>query len=155
MALLLPSLLVPAERQPSFLPGIQILIVGLLLGAGRQGWDVLVLRLLAVGPMVVIGWLVGSIFQHSASFCSVSEGVSCVSIWILAIPVVGSVLAGFFAIIAFPTTILWTRGTASLKAELPWPRLPRPRWSWQWIVLFVAAVITLGVLYFSFRIPAY
>lgn len=116
-ALLLPALLIPTDRQQSFLPAVQMLIVGLLLGVGRQGWDVLVLRLLAVGPMGVIGWLIGSIFQHSATSCSASEGVSCISIWILAVPVAGFVLAGFLAVIAFPTTILWNRGRANLRAE--------------------------------------
>src|ERR1700682_6223252 len=57
--LFLPSLIIRSNQQPAALLLVQALIAGLLLGLGRQGLDVLGLRLLAASLAATLGLFVG------------------------------------------------------------------------------------------------
>jgi hypothetical protein len=47
------------------------------------------------------------------------------------------------SLVALPTTIVWNRGVANLRPELPWRRVPKPRTWWQWLLLVLAVVVGL------------
>lgn len=153
--LLVPSLLVSTDRQPVIVPFVQVLACGLLLGVGRQGVDVLVVRLLLVAPVVIVGWVVGSHLHSSGPLCSDLQGVSCLQGMTLAVLFGGFLTAMVFALIAFPTTLVWSRDFASLRPELPWKHVPWPRNWWGWVLLSVAILVLLGAFYISLGIPAY
>jgi hypothetical protein len=152
--LLIPSMLVSPERWPAAVLIAQIILCGLVLGAGRQGVDVLVLRLLLVGPMALIAWLLGALLHESRPLCTSVEGVSCIQGLATAALFGGFLVAIVLSVIAIPTTIVWTRRFASLRPELPWSRVPRPRVWWQWTGVVLAAIILLVGLQFLLGIPS-
>lgn len=151
--LLIPSMLVSPERLPAAVVIAQIILCGLVLGAGRQGVDVLVFRLLLVGPMAPIAWVLGAQLHESRALCTDVEGVSCIQGLATAALFGGFILAVVLSVIAFPTTIVWSRRFASLRPELPWSRLPTPRVWWHWVLAVLAAIVLLFGLQFLLGIP--
>jgi hypothetical protein len=151
--LLIPSILVSPEHWAAAVPVAQILLCVLVLGFGRQGVDVLVLRLLLVGPMALIAWFLGALLHESRPLCTDVEGISCIQGLATAALFGGSLVAVVLSVIAIPTTIVWTRRFASLRPELPWSRVPRPRVWWQWVVAVLAAIPLLVGLQFVLGIP--
>jgi hypothetical protein len=151
--LLIPSMLVSPERWPAPVLIAQFILCGLVLGAGRQGVDVLVLRLLLVGPMAPIAWVLGAQLHGSTALCTDVEGVSCIQGLTTAVLFGGFIVAVVLSVIAFPTTIVWSRKFASLRPELPWSRLPRPRVWWHWVFAVLAAIVLLFGLQFLLGIP--
>jgi hypothetical protein len=144
--LLVPSLVISPDRQPGFVPIAQFSLCGLLLGVGRQGIDVLALRVLLVAPMVVIEVIVGRHLHASFPLCSDSQGVTCIQSLTVAVLFGGFSLAIILAAIAIPTTILWRKGVRHLRPELPWSRVPKPK-TWEgWVLLAVVLLFGLPIL---------
>lgn len=144
--LLVPSLAVSPDRQPEVVPLAQVILCGLLLGVGRQGIDVLVLRALLVAPMVVIEVIVGRHLHATFPLCSDSQGVTCIQSLTVAVLFGGFAVAIILALIAVPTTMVWSRGVASLRPELHWSRLPKPR-TWEgWVLLALVLLVGLPIL---------
>jgi hypothetical protein len=151
--LLIPSVLVSPEHWPAVVLVAQIILCGLILGAGRQGVDVLLLRLLLVGAMALPAWILGTQLHESRPLCTDLQGVSCIQEWATEVLFGGFLVAVAFSVIAFPTTIVWNRRFASLRPELPWRRVPRPRVWWQWVVVVFGAIPVLVGLQFLLGIP--
>jgi len=150
---LIPPMLVSPERWPAAALIAQIILCGLVLGAGRQGVDVLVLRLLLVGPMALIAWVLGAQLHESSALCTDVEGVSCIQGLATGVLFGGFFVAVALSLVAFPTTIVWSRRFASLRPELPWSRLPRPRVWWHWVFAVLAAIVLMFGLQFLLGIP--
>ena len=145
LVILVPFWLEAPSREPIPIAIGQVVIAGVILGAGRQGVDVLLLRLLAASMALLVGsLLIGS----SQSGCSgVQSCAQLAVLGILAFGIFGSVVLG---LVALPTTILWSRGVATLKPEVRWP-VPQ-RW-WQWLLLVVSLLIVLPFLGVLLGIP--
>jgi len=58
------------------------------------------------------------------------------------------------SLVALPTTMLWNRGVANLKPELPWGRVPKPPAWWQWLLLVLAVVVGPFGLQLALGIPS-
>jgi len=138
---LLPSILIPANRQPPLFTLAQVVVCGVLVGFGRQGIDVLVTRLLGAALGLPIGLLIGLVAKHN-SICQGAQG--CFQELVLGVGVLTVLLAAVMVLPALPTTILWRHGTAGLKPELKWPR---PTSLGQWVIVaVVGTVLFFGVL---------
>jgi hypothetical protein len=145
---LLPLLLLAPAREPVGLALAQALICGVVLGAGRQGIDMLILRLLAASMALLLGTYLSELKQHHAQLCT---GPQDCAQWV----VFGGLGFGMFgtiilALVALPLTVLWNRGTASLKPEVNWP-VPKTRW--QWLLFGLALVLVLPFLGVLIGIP--
>lgn len=149
----IPSIAVSPEHFPAVVIIGQVILCGLILGAGRQGLDVLLLRLLVVGPMALVAWVLGAQLHETRPLCPDLQGVSCIQGFATAGLFGGFLVAIVLSVIAFPTTLVWTRKFASLRPELPWTRVPRPRGWWQWVLAVFAASGLLFGLQFLLGIP--
>jgi hypothetical protein len=144
--LAIPYLVSRAGEQRSAVFGVGFLVTAVILGVGRQGMDVLFLRLFAVSAALVI------LGAHDGQASPCSGGWGCTRLVVLG--AVGSGLASLLmAIVAVPTTILWNRGVASLALELPWPAL-RPRTWWQVLLLVICIVVLVTGLDLFLGIPS-
>jgi hypothetical protein len=129
----LPDLLMPASRQQPLMLVVQVLISGAILGLGRQGIDVLLVRIAAAS----IGLLLTSLPP------SCTGGLDCsraVVLGLIGFGILGSML---LSMIALPVNVLWNRGMSGLAPEVL-HLLPHPRRWWQWILLI--ALIGLGLV---------
>ena len=120
-----------------------VAVTGVLLGVGRQGIDVLVLRLF-IASMAMLA----ATPLHCAGVADCIQGYQ---IGLVMFGIFGTLL---FGVVAVPTSMLWNWGIGGLAPELAWRRLRTVR-PWQWAVL--AIVVTLGgvAFYLSLGIPAY
>lgn len=148
--LFIPSLAVKPSGQPAILLLGQTVIAGVVIGVGRQGFDVLGVRLLLASVAVPLGWWAGGAASDPA--CT---GFQSCSQWVaLGVVLVAALVALFLAVVAVPTTLLWNKGLGSLRPELAWSRIPRPRTWWQWLLLVVATLAVLFAIQFALGIPA-
>jgi hypothetical protein len=152
--LLVPSLVVSPDQQPELVPFVQVILCGLLLGAGRQGIDVLMLRVLVAAPVVLVGWIVGRHLHANFPLCTDSHGVACIQSLAAGVIFGAIVVAIILAVIAIPTTIAWSRGFTSLRPELAWSRAPRPRTWGDWVLVAVVALVLLVGLPILLNIPS-
>jgi hypothetical protein len=148
--LFVPSLIVRSSQQPAALLLAQGVIAGLLLGLGRQGLDILGLRLLAASIGATLGLLVGG--AGSSPLCAGLQG--CFQWFALGVVFISIFIGVALSLVALPTTMLWNRGVANLKPELPWGRVPKPRAWWQWLLLVLAVVVGLFGLQLALGIPS-
>lgn len=145
-----PSLVVKPSEQPALLLLGQVVVAGVVLGAGRQGLDLLGLRMGVSSLAVPLGWWAGGATNHPA--CTGLQ--SCFQWVALGVVLLAVLVALVLALVAVPMTILWNRGLGSLHPELPWSRLPRPRRWWQWGLLAMGVVIGLIALQFALGIDS-
>lgn len=143
-----PSLFYSAGSTPPTIVVAQVLVGGLLLGCGRQGIDLLAIRvLLAFSAVFVITEL-----DHTATQVACSGAADCVRLTLIAVLGLGLVSA-FFGVVVIPVTMIWNRGVRSLTPEFAWHRLPL-RTRRQWVVVVLVGVILLVALYLLLGIPA-
>jgi hypothetical protein len=144
---LLPSLFVSEDRQTPLFGLAQIALCGVLIGFGRQGIDVLIMRLLGGALGLPIGGLLAQLTKHD----SVCQGPqSCFQLIVLVFGFLTIILAAAMGLIALPTTILWRHGVSGLRPERrwPWPRSPV-----QWIIVGVSGAFVLIASMFGLGIP--
>jgi hypothetical protein len=124
--------------------GIALVVVtGVLLGVGRQGIDVLAVRLIAASMAVLAA--------NPAQCVGPAGCFHAYEIGVVGFGLFGTVLFGLFAI---PINVIWNRGLGSLRPEFGWQRLAHLR-QWRWIVLWLAIGALIAAFYISLGIPAY
>jgi hypothetical protein len=138
--LVLPVLVTGPDHIP---PGLLLAAAcgcALLVGIGRQGIDAFVLRLLATGILVAIGWVAGGALLQGNSICPDLSQCDAITIDLVFL---GLAIATVLAIGSIPMWIVWNR-RRGLRLDLPW-RVLVPRAWWHW----AAAVAVFGVLFAS------
>ena len=138
--LVLPVLVIGPDRIPPGLLLAAACACALLIGIGRQGIDVFVLRLIATGIFVAIGWVAGGALLQGNFMCPDLSQCDLITIDLVFL---GLAIATVLAIGSIPMWIVWNR-RAGLRLDLPW-RVLVPRTWWHW----AAAVAVLGVLFAS------
>ncbi len=138
--LVLPVLVIGPDRIPSGVLLAAACGCAILIGIGRQSIDVFVLRLIATGIFVAIGWVAGGALLQGNFMC---PDVSQCDLITISLVFLGLAIATVLAIGSIPMWILWNR-RRGLRLDLPWLVLvPRTWWHW------AAAVAVLGVLFAS------
>ncbi len=148
--LLIPSAVLSADQQPLVVIIAEAIVCGVVVGIGRQGIDLLAVRLLIVSVSVVAGWVAVSRYLHHTSICTATPG--CTQGIALGIVFGAVVMAIFLALIAVPATLLWNRGAKSLAPEFHW-RVLKPRSWWQWVLLVLGVLVILFAIQFALGIP--
>ena len=143
----IPFLVLPRGPQPFILGLAQVVACGLILGVGRQGIDVLMLRLLIATLGVSLG-LVLTELSDGRTLCRGAQ--DCLQYGVLLVGFGGALLAILMAFVAVPTTIVWRRGFGGFGPELGWPI---PKAAWKWVVLSLGVVVGFYVVIFLMRIP--
>jgi hypothetical protein len=137
-----PSLLVGANDQPWWLVCVQILVAGILLGFGRQGVDLLLLRVAGSALVLQLGWYAGGM----QTVCS--GPLDCYVAYATGFVVLSAFSVFLLALVAVPASLAWTRTISAFAPELPW-RLPKRRWQ------TVAIAIAGGIVPFVFLYPVF
>ena len=143
--ILVPLVLLAPAPEPPWLGVLQLLLCGLILGLGRQGIDVLAIRLVAASLALPASSAIWDLLtMHSASCQGLGPCFQVWSITVLFLAAYGSVVAG---LIAVPVAVVSNgRHITSLKPEIAWPN-SRPWWQWAILCgLIVLCVPLLGVL---------
>lgn len=148
--LFVPSVLLSPSRQSASLLLVQVLIAGAVLGVGRQGIDLLGLRLLLASLALPLGWWAGG----AASNPPCTGLQSCFQFVTLGLIFMALLVGVVLALVAIPITVFWNKGLITLRPELPWRRLPKPRTSWQWALLAVGVSVGLIGLDLVLGFPA-
>jgi len=144
----MPSLLIAPSRQPLWFGIGQIAVCGLVLGIGRQGIDLLVLRLV----LASMGGPLGLVLYRLTTVHSACRGAhDCFQFALLGIGFQTLELAIATSVIALPTTILWQRGFGGLAPELTWPSGVPP---WTWVVAGLVILLLVATLTYLAGIPA-
>jgi hypothetical protein len=118
-------------------------ITAVLIGVGRQGVDVLAIRLFVSALAVV-----------ATVHVKCSGAGDCFNAYEFVVPGLGLFLTVLMWMVAVPVNIAWNRGVGSLVPELPWHRLGRLK-TWQKVAIVSAGIVGLAAYYFSLGIPAY
>jgi hypothetical protein len=136
-------LTIVSATEPTALILAPYLIAGVVLGAVRQGIDVLLLRLLAASTAPYVAAIVTGLRQGQGS----CEGpVACVQIAVLGLIVFAFIGVIELGLVALPVALIWNRGFASLKPERTWP-VPRTLSQWALVLVCVFfGFIILGLL---------
>ena len=138
----LPYRLLPSLYSYQAIGVVLGVLTGIALGAGRQGIDLLAIRLF-LGSTAVL-----------AATPAVCTGTGdCFHAYEVGLVVFGPYGTVLLAVFAIPTSLLWNRGASSLKPELPWQRLSQLK-SWQRATLLVALAVVLVASYISLGIGA-
>ena len=139
LVLFVPTIYPTSVFASPAVPLVQILVAGVVLGIGRQGVDLLALRVIIAAIALPAGWLVGA---HSATCGS----LVCVQGRLVGGAFIVLLTALSLGLVAVPTTLLWNRASVGLRPEFAWTALPRPRTWWQWalVILAIVAVAYLG-----------
>jgi hypothetical protein len=117
------------------------IFTGIVLGVGRQGIDLLAIRLFAASTAVL---------TDTPAVCS--GPADCFHAYEIGIVGFGLFATVVLAVFAIPTNIAWNRGINRLKPELPWLRLSQLK-TWQWNVLWLGVAAFLLAFYISLGIP--
>ena len=125
----IPGLVSVPVRKSSIILLTQLIVCGVMLGSGRQGIDVLVLRVIASSLSFVL-----AIELPSSGLCT--GLLNCFQYMLLDTIIVGGAAGVVMTVLAIPTTVLWSRGFMSLRPELPLRLL---------IVLGVVLAVALAV----------
>jgi hypothetical protein len=142
---LVPILIFVPNQVPAPMAVAQFVACGVLLGLGRQGIDVLEVRLFTASLGLLLGAVISQQQAHVGAACP--DPTTCAQSVLLGSITIGLLGMLVLSLVAVPTTILWARGTAQLKPELNWAAV---KW-WQWLVLGVLAV---AVFAFTLGIPS-
>jgi hypothetical protein len=87
-----------------------MVICGLVLGTGRQGVDVLLLRLFTVATGLLAGTVLGELKLGRTTMCPTAlDCVQSVLVGALGAGLVGTVILG---LVSIPVTVAWNRGPA-------------------------------------------
>jgi hypothetical protein len=143
LVLLVPAVTIASATESTALILAPYLIAGVVLGAVRQGIDVLLLRLLAASTAPYVAAVVAD-FRQGHWACG--GPVACVQIAVLGLIAVALIGVIELGLVAVPAAIVWNRGLVSLKPERTWPV---PRALSQWVLVLVCVVfgfIILGLL---------
>lgn len=108
----IPVLVSTTARESTVILLAQLVCCGIVLGLGRQGFDVLLLRVLASSLSLVVAEL-------SADHGNCHGVQDCLRDVLIGTIVFGGTAAVVMAVVAIPTTILWSRGPTSLRPEFP------------------------------------
>ncbi len=117
------------------------IFTGIVLGVGRQGIDLLAIRLFVASTAVL-----------AANQAVCSAPADCFHAYEIGLVGFAPLGTAFFAVFAIPTNIAWNRGISSLKPELPWRRLSKLK-TWQRNVLWLGVAAFLLAFYVSLGIP--
>ena len=140
--LVAPTMFFGRDGQPPLVVAAEFVAAGILLGLGRQGIDVIVLRLLTTSLALLLGWAAVAAVQARKMLCPDIAGCQELALGLI----FGAILiALLLAVVAIPTNLALTHSLSALKPELPWQRLPLPQRWWQWLAAFIVSVV---VLYF-------
>ena len=124
---LVPSMFLAPIREPGIVVVAQLVCCGVILGAGRQGVDILLLRVIAS----TLSFVVAGIWTNHG----VCRGLlDCLQYLLLGGVAFGVYGAAIITIVAFPTSILWSRGLASMRLELP-----------PWLLIVLGVMLIGGV----------
>lgn len=143
IVVLVPLRLAAPAQEPAGLALIQLIVCGVILGLGRQGIDVLLLRLFTVSLVPLVGISVG-IVPYRGPVCS--GPLDCLQAALIGIVAFGFLGTAVLVLVALPTSLLWNRGVGGWKPEV---HLPMPQTWWQVLLVVLAlsiAVILLAVL---------
>lgn len=146
-----PLALSAPGQEPALLVAGQVLISGLIVGIGRQGVDVLLLRLFFVATGLFAGTVLGELRLGRVTMCSTPP--ECVRSGLTGVLGAGLVGAVILALVAIPVTVAWSRGVAGLRPEIHWP-MPRTAWQWLLLLLVAAAVVFFSGFIFGAPWPA-
>ena len=138
VVVLVPFAMYAPAREPAGIAIGQALICGVLLGLGRQGIDVLVLRLLGVSVALLVG---SAISQHTGSLCGGPQ--QCAQLIVLGVVGFGLFGVVVLGIVAVPTAMIWNKGVTALRPEIRWPV---PKTWWQWLVLALGVFIGIPLV---------
>ncbi len=118
-------------------------ITAVVIAVGRQGFDLMGVRLFASAMAVVA--------TTRVQCTGLGE---CVNAYEVGVPVLGIYCTVLMWFVAIPVNMLWNRGVSSLAPELPWRRLVAMN-RWQKAALGVTAAVAALAYYLSLGIPAY
>jgi hypothetical protein len=144
--LLVPSVLVRLSQQPQWLSVLQIIVAGLVLSAGRQGVDLILLRSLGVAWALPVGWYVGGVHPNC------SGQVDCKVLYIDGIVAAWTLFAFVLFVIAAAANLALRRKRAALAAELGWLLPKKP---WLRVLMAVGGTVLAATFYLSLGWPAY
>jgi hypothetical protein len=133
-----PLALSAPGQESALLVAVQVLIGGLVVGIGRQGIDVLLLRLFFVSTGLFVGTVLGEVRLGRMTMCSTP--LDCVQSGLSGVLGAGLVGTVILALVAIPVTVAWTRGVVGLRPEIRWP-VPRTVWQWLLLLVVVAAIV--------------
>jgi hypothetical protein len=125
---IIPGLFSVTIKRSDIVLLVQLIVCGVMLGSGRQGIDVLVLRVIASSVSFVL-----AVQLQSHGPCT--GLLNCFQYVILGTTIFGGTASVVMTMLAIPTTVLWSRGFTSLRPELP---------PWLLIVLAVVLVVALA-----------
>jgi hypothetical protein len=139
--LLATSLSSPNQSLPLLL--VQVVSCGIILGLGRQGIDVLLLRLVVPSFIGQTAWTLST-----SSRCA---GPDCLTWRAFGVGFGAITIAGLLAIVAIPMAIVTNGGLERLRPEFNWrvPRTPR-----EWTFVFLVLLVCLATLWVVLGIPA-
>lgn len=142
--LFIPMVAMPRGQEPVALALAQGVICGVILGMGRQGIDVLLIRLFGASTAIVLSSFYSGLFERHGQLCAGPQ--DCAQLIVFGLLVFGTYGTTALALVALPTTMLWNRGVGTLRPEVRWP-LPRTWWHWLLVVLgLLIGIPILGVL---------
>ncbi len=147
---LVPAAILSADQQSLVVIVAEAVACGVILGLGRQGIDLLAMRLLIVSAVVISGWIAISHWLHHAAVCTSTLG--CGQGLVLGTLFGAAVCALLLAVIAVPIAMVWNKGFAGLAPEFRRPKW-QPRTWWQWSLLVVCVLTVLLVLQLALGIP--
>ena len=140
MLLSVPLVIAAPTQELPLVAVAQVVIGGIILGIGRQGVDVLLVRLFIAASGLLAGTFLGQLKLGQTAMCSGPwDCLHELTIGILGFGLFGTLV---LALVAVPVTMIWNKGVASLRPESRWPA---PRTWWQWLALLLAiAVVVFG-----------
>jgi hypothetical protein len=144
--LLVPSVLVGLSQQPQWLSALQIIVAGLVLSAGRQGVDLILLRSLGVAWALPVGWYAGGVHPNCSS------QVDCKVLYIDGIAAAWTLFAFVLFVVAVAANLALTRKRAALAPELAWLQPKRP---WQRVLMVIGGTVLAATFYLTLGWPAY
>jgi hypothetical protein len=151
MVLLVPLVVSAPAQEPALIAIVQVVMCGAILGIGRQGIDLILLRLFVVASALLVGTLLGQLKQGHISICSGS--VDCLQPLILGILGFGLYGTVVLALVSLPVTMIWNRGAESLRPEFHWP-IPKTWWQGLLLLLSVGGVIFVSGVVLGVPWPA-
>ncbi len=148
--LVIPVLLAGPDHQPNALLFAETLVCAVVVGLGRQGIDVLVVRLIATGITVTIGWVIGGFVMHPSPLCANLYECDLLGVSLVFL---GLLIATLLAIAAIPTSIVWNRGFTNVRPELAWRRVLVPRTWLHWAVTLGVLALLFAAVFIAFPTP--
>ena len=144
--ILVPSLIQVPGWQLAVFTLVQLVICGIILGAGRQGIDVLLLRLFSTAMALLIYLFVANLMDHRPLCLGVQD---CSQLLVLETLLFGILGTAAMLVVALPVSVIWNRGFSNLGPESRW--FPN-RW-WQWLLVVLGLLVGIPVLLILVGVP--